>query len=397
MAESALKDVLKMLKKNYENVEANIGVKQTEKNKFSFGTPSLDLTTYNSVPEGIFIEISGAEHSGKTLLSYLIASDFIKKESKKSIDERRHILFVDAEGTLDKDWAFTSTGYDTQSTEVETLYYVPTGESAEQIFDFVRTAVQSGKIGLVIFDSLTAIAPQQTNEESFEKKDMGGLSKPLADFVKRCTGLFHKYNTTFIGINGDIQNIGAYAGGTTTAGGTYWKRACSLRIKVKKSSYIDDDGNELKSNAENPAGMIIESVILKSKFCRSDRRLGRFHLNFRKGVDILLDTIDSAIVMGLITQVNQMTFALIDTDTGEALVDENNVPITIKGRKNLKPYFEQHLDVWRKLYDKLYVEISKKDDPNCVSFEKMLGIDVKDRFKLTSDSDDEGNYDETEE
>ena len=122
--------------------------------------------------------------------------------------------------------------------DIKTIYLTPTGQSAEQIFDMVREFVQSGKIGLIIFDSLTAIAPQQTNEESFEKKDMGGLAKPLADFVKRCTGLFNKYKTTFIGINGNIMNISGYGNPETTAGGTYWKRACSLRLKVKKGTQL---------------------------------------------------------------------------------------------------------------------------------------------------------------
>ena len=50
------------------------------KSTFSLGSPSLDFMTYNSIPEGIFIEISGKEASGKTTLAFKIAADFIRKE-----------------------------------------------------------------------------------------------------------------------------------------------------------------------------------------------------------------------------------------------------------------------------------------------------------------------------
>lgn len=375
-----LSSVLKSINKRYNDNVVSFGINKAHKSRFSLGSPGLDFCTYNSIPEGIFIELSGAEGSGKTLLAYGIARDFIKKEILKPEEERRHILFVDCEGTADPEWAMTSAGYDMNNQDIKTIYLTPLGQSAEQIFDMVREFVLSGQIGLIIFDSLTAIAPQQTNEESFEKKDMGGLSKPLADFVKRCTGLFNKYRTTFIGINGDIMNISGYGNPTTTAGGTYFRRACSLRLKVKKGSPFDEDGNELKSSAENPAGHVIETALLKSKFCRSDRKLGRCHLNYRKGIDLIWDTIEVAINIGLIDDSTQGTFKLIDPTTGELLTDEEGNELKIRGKKNIKPYFESHPDLFKQLYNKVYEVISIKDDPNIKSFEELLNVDVQKTF-----------------
>ena len=342
---------------------------------FSLGSPSLDFMTYNSIPEGIFIEITGAEGSGKTTLAFKMAADFIKKEKEKPEEERRHIMFVDAEGTADPVWAKQSSGYDMNDTEIETLYDTPLGQSAEQIFDDVREAVSTGRIGLVIFDSLTAIAPQQTNEESMEKKDMGGLSKVLADFVKRTTGLLNRYKTTFIGINGLIMNIGGYGNPETTPGGTYWRRACSLRLKAKKGEFFDEDGNKLTSSAESPAGHVIEVALLKTKFCRWDRKLGRCHLNYHKGIDILQDTIELATNFNIIQSPKQGTFVLTNPDTGEILTDSEGKEISIRGKNNVKPYFEENLDLWKSVYNKVYELLSQQDNSNIVSYEKMLGID----------------------
>ena len=60
---------------------------------------------------------------------------------------------------------------------------------------------------------------------------------------------------------------------------------------------------------------------------------------------------------------------MIDPTTGELICDDNGDPIKIRGKKNLKPYFKEHLDIWRQLYDKVYELISKKDDPNIIAFE----------------------------
>ena len=272
--------------------------------------------------------------------------------------------------------------------EIKTIYLTPTGQSAEQIFDMVREFVQSGQIGLVIFDSLTAIAPQLTNDESFEKKDMGGLAKPLADFVKRCTGLFNKYRTTFIGINGTIMNISGYGNPETTPGGTYWKRACSLRLKVKRGTYFDEDGNDLKSSAENPAGHVIETALLKSKFCRSDRKLGRCHLHYRKGIDLLWDTIEVATFFGLIDDSTQGTFKIVDPDTGELITDENGDVIKIRGKKNVKPYFEEHPKLWKAIYEKVYEKLSIKDDPTIKSFEELLNVNMEETFDVNFDAEE---------
>lgn len=383
-----LTSILKNINKKFGEGVAATGVDKGNREKFSLGSPSADFMTYNSVPEGAWIELSGQEGSGKTLLSYCMAADYSRKESKKSEEERRHILFVDCEGTLDPEWCWTAAHYNVNDTVIKTYYITPLGQSAEQIFDMIREFVSSGQIGLVILDSLTAMAPQQVQDESFEKKEMGGISKPLADFVKRCTGLFNKFRTTFIGINGSITNISGYGASEITGGGTYFKRACSLRIRTKKSTYFDDDWNELKSNTENPAGHIIELALLKSKFCRSDRRLSFIHLNYRKGVDILWDTIELAINIGLIDNSTQGSFKLIDPETGEILHDGNGEELKIRGKKNLKPYFESHPEEWKKLYDKVYEKISIKDDSTIKSFEELLNIDVNEHFGVAPEDEE---------
>lgn len=349
---------------------------------FSLGTPGFDFCTYNSIPRGIFIEVTGGEGSGKTTGAYLLASSYIRGEKLKPVENRQHILFVDAEHTANPTWAMSSTGYDMNDQEIKTYYLAPLGQSAEQIFDIVLEMTKTGEIGLIIFDSLTAVSAQQVNDKSMTQKDMGTMAKVMADFVRRSTGVFARYNTTFIGINGTIMNISGYGNPETTGGGTYWRRACSLRLKFKQGDFFDENGEKLNKSAEDPKGHIIEMALLKSKFCRSDRRLGRCHLDYARGIDVLSDTIDLAIHFGIILNPSSGWFHMVNPTTKEPLLDESGKPVKINGKGKIRPYLESHLDLWREIYNKVYEFISRKDDPNIISFEKMLGINIETEFDV---------------
>ena len=155
-------------------------------------------------------------------------------------------------------------------------------------------------------------------------------------FCKRAVGLLNRYRTTFIGINGLNENIGGYGDPLVTGGGRTWKRACMVRLRFKRGDFFDEEGNTLTKSAKSPAGNIIEMYVEKTKVCEWSRKLGFLHLNYSKGVDLLWDTIEVATYLGLIKQINQMTFAIADPDTGEILRDEKGEELKIKGKKEFK-------------------------------------------------------------
>lgn len=144
----------------------------------------------------------------------------------------------------------------------------------------------------------------------------------------------------------------------------------------------------MKSTAENPAGHVIETALLKSKFCRSDRKLGRCHLHYRKGIDLLQDTIEVATFFGFIDDSTQGSFKIMDPETGEMLTDENNDIIKIRGKKNLKPYFEEHPKLWKSIYEKVYEKLSEKNDSSIKSFEELLNVNMQETFEIDFDKED---------
>ena len=383
----SVNDILKSINKKYGDQVMTLGVEDlTNYGTLSLGSPGLDFCLYNSFPERRIVEFCGAEGSGKTTTAYLLAAAYQRKERERNPENPRGILFVDLECGADPTWAIKM-GYDMNATDVITVRLTGSDMAAEHIFDVVINMVKSGEIGLIILDSLNMLVPLQVFDESLEKKEMGGIAKPLGDFVRRIKGLLIKYNCTLIGINQLRESISGYGNPITTSGGRGWKHGCDVRMMFKKSSFFDDDGNELKSTAESPAGYIMEAAVLKTKVCKWDRKLGRAYINYDRGVDIMQDTIEVATYFGLIDNSVQGTFKILDPETGEIMCDENGDPIKIRGKRNIKPYFEQRPVLWRKLYDKVYEKLSQKSDPNIKSFEEMLGVNLNEVFNIDIDEE----------
>ena len=377
---SLLDNVLKDISKKYGENVVKEGVESLEVDGvLPLGSPRADFALYGGIPEGRVTEFSGSEGSGKTTTAFLVAAQYQRIEKERHPDNPRAIVLLDNEGTADPVWAKTL-GYDMDKTaEVKTYIIRPEGQSAEEIFDMALDMLKTGEVGLLIFDSISTLVPMQIYEESMEKQQMGGIAKSLTRFVNTAIGLLRKYKATLIGINQVRENISGYGNPITTPGGRAWRHACSSRLMFKRGDFFDEDGNILKSTAESPAGNMVEIAVLKTKTCRWDRKLSYYSLNYRKGVDILQDTIDMAIYFGLIDNSVQGFYKILNED-GTPKLDEEDKEIKIRGKKNLKPYFEEHKEEWKKLYNICYDKIRDKEPGNYKSFEEMLNINLNEKL-----------------
>ena len=377
MANDSLAEVMKKISKKYGDNVVRVGAQDlTVDGVLSLGSPSLDFCIYGGVPEGRIVEFSGPEGSGKTTNAFLAAASYQRAEVKRNPENPRSIVFLDNEGTLDREWA-AKMGYDIrEDATVPTILIRPEAQSAEEIFDMALDMLKTGEVGLLIFDSIATLVPMQIADESMEKQQMGGIAKALTRFANTAIGLLRKYKATLIAINQVRENIGGYGPALSTPGGRAWKHACSMRLMFKRGAFFDEDGNELTTSAESPAGHIIDMAVLKTKTCRWDRKLGHAHLNYTRGVDIVQDTIDVALHLGFIDNSAQGMYKLIDPETGALMIDADGNEIKIRGKKNVATYFREHTDQWRKLYDMVYEKLSQKQDPFVKSFEEMLGLSI---------------------
>ena len=384
MAETkSLAEVMKSISKKYGENIVRQGAESLEcDGMLSLGSPTVDFCLYGGIPEGRIIEFSGAEGGGKTTTAFLVAASYQKEELKRNPENPRKIVFLDNEGTLDPTWASVF-NYDlSEDAVVPTIVLRPEGQSAEVIFDMALDMLRTGEVGLLIFDSIATLVPAQISDASMEQYQMGGIAKSLTRFANTALGLLRKYKATLIAINQVRENMSMYGNPLTTPGGRAWKHACSSRLMFKRGDFFDEDGNKLSTSAESPAGHIVNVAVLKTKTSKWDRKVGSYRLNYTKGVDVLSDTLEVALHFGFIDNSTQGTFKLVDPDTGELLHDEDGNEIKIRGKANLTKYFNEHLDEWRKLYDRIYEKIRQKESPYVKSFEEMLGLSLEEDFGL---------------
>lgn len=379
---SELKSVLKDIAKKYGDSVVKFGVDDlVVDGVLSLGSPSADFALYGGIPEGRIVEFSGAEGSGKTTTAFICAGMYQKKELERNPENPRAIILLDNEGTADPVWAKVL-GYDmSDSAKVPTICIRPEAQSAEEIFDMALDMLKTGEVGLLIFDSIATLVPQQIAEESMEKQQMGGISKSLTRFANTAIGLLRKHKATLIAINQVRENMSGYGDPLITPGGRAWRHACSSRIMFKRGDFFDEDGNKLqKKDAQSPAGHVVEMYILKTKTCRWDRKLSSYSLNYSRGVDVVADTVDVATHFGYIQNPAQGSFTVVDPSTGELMKDSEGKDIKIRGKKNLVEYFRNNLDIWKRIYDLCEEKLKQKDDPFIKSFEDMLGLNLEEKL-----------------
>lgn len=317
-----LDDVIRDLNKKSKEEIVTVGLPTYEFKRIPFTSPRMNYCTFGGIPVGKITEFFGEEHGGKTTTALDIIANYQQSE-----DERK-VLYIDAENTLDVEWA-RKLGVDVDNM----IVFKPTSQSAEEIFQFILDAIDTGEIGLWVLDSIGVLASAQELDKTMEEKTYAGISGPLTVFGRKVEMLMHRHQCTGIGINQIRDDLGAmWAGAVKTPGGKGWKHYCSCRMQFSKGKYIDEDGNDLNSKAESPAGNYVLMSLVKAKFCPPTRRTGFYTLNYEYGVDYLKDLVEVAIKYGVISK-SGAWFSIIDMETGELLSK-------LQGMSNVYKYLE---------------------------------------------------------
>ena len=304
---SKLDDVIKKMNKQANEDIVALGMHNYKCERIPFTSPRMNWCTFGGLPVGKLIEFSGAEHSGKTTTALDIIANYQAMEGAK------RVVYVDAENALDTTWA-EKLGVNVD----ELITCNPTTQSAEEVFQFILDAVETGEVGLWVLDSIPALSSQQELDKDMTEKTYAGVSAALTVFSRKVEKLMRTYNCTGIGINQVREDMNSAWGGTRTPGGKGWKHLCSVRLEFSKGKYIDADGNDLSMKAESPAGNYIIMNMLKNRHCPPTRRVGFYTIMYEDGVDYLKDLVDLAIYRGIIVKTGAW-YSIIDVETGEVL------------------------------------------------------------------------------
>lgn len=186
-------------------------------------------------PKGRIIEIYGPESSGKTTLTLHAIAQAQKQGGKAA--------FIDAEHAIDPVYA-KNLGVDID----ELILSQP--DSGEQALEIAEMLVRSGVIGLIVIDSVAALVPQVELDGEMGDAAVGLQARLMSKALRKLSGVMNKTNCTVIFINQLREKIGVmYGNPETTTGGRALKFYSSVRVEIRRSEQIKQNGEIIGNKA----------------------------------------------------------------------------------------------------------------------------------------------------
>ena len=175
-------------------------------------------------PRGRIIEIYGPESSGKTTLSLHAIAQAQRKGGV--------CAFIDAEHALDPEYAKKI------GVKIDELL-VSQPDSGEQALEIVEGLVRSGKVDIIVVDSVAALTPKDEIEADMGSYQVGKQARLMSQALRKLTAIVSKSKTIVIFINQIRMQIGVMFGNPeTTTGGKALKFYTSVRLDIRRIAQI---------------------------------------------------------------------------------------------------------------------------------------------------------------
>lgn len=191
----------------------------------STGSIGLDFALgVGGLPRGRIVEIFGPESSGKTTLTLHVIAEAQKAGGT--------CAFIDAEHALDPVYAGKL------GIKINDLL-ISQPDNGEQALDIAETLVRSGKIDVLVIDSVAALTPQAEIEGDMAQAHVGRQARLMSQALRKLTAIANKSKTVIIFINQIRMQIGIMFGNPeTTPGGKALKFYSSVRLDIRRIAQI---------------------------------------------------------------------------------------------------------------------------------------------------------------
>jgi len=208
------------------------------------GSLSLDFALgVKGIPRGRIVEIFGAEQTGKTTLALHIIAH---AQQRGGIG-----AFIDAEHSFDPEWAKKS------GVNVDDLL-ISQPDSGEEALKIAETLINSGKIDVIVIDSVAALVPRTELGGEMGEIPVGLQARLMSHALRKLAGTISKTKSIIIFLNQVRMKIGQmYGAPETTPGGLALKFYASVRIQLKRIAQL--------KKGEKIIGNRIEAKIVKNK------------------------------------------------------------------------------------------------------------------------------------
>lgn len=195
------------------------------------GNLAIDWQTgVGGLPVGRITELYGYESSGKTTTALQTAVQLQNDIKARGSDQR--IIYLDFEHALDVDYA-TGLGVD-----LDHPSFIPLQpNNLEQGANAALSLIETGKVPLIVFDSVAAMSPKRLKEGDFDQATIQmHRAKLISALCQSSIDLLHVHKCAAVFINHRMESIEmtgrpGMPPKTTTPGGRGLKYYASLRLE----------------------------------------------------------------------------------------------------------------------------------------------------------------------
>ena len=189
------------------------------------GSIGLDMALgVGGIPRGRIIEIFGPESSGKTTLSLHIVAEAQRLGGV--------CAYIDAEHAMDPEYTKKL------GVNINNLL-ISQPDNGEQALEIVESLVRTGKIDVIVVDSVAALTPKDEIEGDMGAYHVGKQARLMSQALRKLTAIVARSKTVVIFINQIRMQIGVMFGNPeTTPGGKALKFYTSVRLDIRKIAQI---------------------------------------------------------------------------------------------------------------------------------------------------------------